>query len=245
MRDEVDVKNWMSGDPVAVASDAAALEALDLMLAHGIRHLPVLNPERRVVGVLSVDDLRAALPFSVHLDSPPEPRERELALEWSVAEVMTHAPETVLEESSLSTAAQRMATLRIGCLPVVDANGGLVGMLSETDVLHALATTLWTDEVRERREGSGELEELAVSFERERVAIVERRRAEQRDPDVSDRFDLESVKRLGALERALERAAEGQLGVCEACRGAIPVARLRALPDTTVCVGCARSAPAR
>lgn len=243
MPDDVDVKNWMSGDPVAVESDASALEALDLMLDRGIRHLPVLNADRRLVGVVSADDLRAALPFSVHLDTPPDPGERALALEWSVADVMTHAPETIDEEARLSTAAQRMATLRIGCLPVIDGDGGLAGILTETDVLHALATTLWTDEVRERRSSGGEIEELAVSLERERTAIAERRGAEALDSDASDGFDLSSAKRLGALERALVRAAEGRLGVCERCRGSIPVVRLRALPDTAVCVACARSDP--
>ncbi|MBW2270382.1 MAG: CBS domain-containing protein [Deltaproteobacteria bacterium] len=153
MQRGVDVKNWMSGDPIAVEPEASALEALELMLNHGIRHLAVLDRGRCAVGVLSLDDLRVVLPFPVRLGVMPSPKERELAREWSVGEVMTPAPETVAEDAPLSEAAQRMATLRIGCLPVVDTDGHLVGMLSETDVLHALATALWSDEVRERRAG--------------------------------------------------------------------------------------------
>ena len=44
-----------------------------------------------------------------------------------------------------------MAERRIGCLPIVDAKGRLVGLLSETDLLYALAALLWTERTRELR----------------------------------------------------------------------------------------------
>jgi acetoin utilization protein AcuB len=143
----IDVKNWMSGDPVTVEPEASALEALELMLDRGIRHLVVVDHAPRVVGVMSLDDLRAVMPFPVRPGVMPTPKEREMAREWSVAEIMTPAPETIDEEASLSSAAQRMASLRIGCLPVVDSDGNLAGLLSGTDVMHAMATALWSDEV--------------------------------------------------------------------------------------------------
>lgn len=262
MPGNIEVKNWMSGDPIAVEPEASVLESLDLMQNHGIRHLPVLDSERRVVGVLSLDDLRAALPFSIRLSTSASPEERELAREWSVAEVMTHAPETVSEGTALSEAAQRMATERIGCLPVVDAEGRLAGLLSETDVLQALVTALWSDELRERRAG-GEFGELVTSLKRERAAIARRldvlhaterelsanlhdtpgdaadRGAGQREVSITERFDELSARRLDALDRALDQAAKGNFGVCERCGGVIPEARLRALPGATECVACA------
>lgn len=260
----IEVKNCMTGDPVAVSPEASALEALERMIDRSIRHLPVLDAGRRVVGVLSIDDLRAALPFPVRMDAAPSPGERNFAREWTVGEVMTHAPETVAEDGSLSDAAQRMANRRIGCLPVVDAEGCLTGMLSETDVLGALATALWSDEVRERRALGGALDGLVESLERERAAIAVRldrlhsterelsaglhdtpddpagRGAAQREVSLVERFDALSARRLAGLDRALDRASQGQLGVCESCGGAIPLARLRALPGATQCVACAR-----
>ena len=265
---QVPVKNWMSGDPVAVEASASALDALDRMVERGIRHLPVTDAARRVIGVLSFDDLRAALPFSVSLRGAPDPAERELARDWSVADVMTHAPETVQEDVSLADAAQRMAQRRIGCLPVVDAEGRLAGLLSETDALNALATTLWSDELRERQGAGAELDELVAGLQRERAAIAARldalhaaerelsadlhdrpadpaeRGAEQREVSVLEHFDERSVRRLEALDRALDHAAQGRLGVCDRCGSGILAARLRALPGTTVCVACAREAEA-
>ncbi len=236
MPERVPVKNWMSGDPVVVRPEAAAVEALDRMLERGIRHLPVVDARGEVVGVLSFDDLRAALPVPVSRQAPLSPSERDEVREWSVADVMTHAPQTIAEDAPLAEAAQRMAQARIGCLPVLDGDRRLAGLLSETDVLQALATVLWTDETREQRGAELELDRLVEALRRERQAIAERLdqlHAEEREL---------SARRLASLDRALENAAQGRLGVCDACGGPIPLARLRALPGTAVCIACARAA---
>jgi CBS domain-containing protein len=62
------VEDLESGDPVSVEPEAPALRALDLMVDEGVRHLPVVDPRRHVVGVISLDDLTAALrvPVSLH-----------------------------------------------------------------------------------------------------------------------------------------------------------------------------------
>jgi acetoin utilization protein AcuB len=233
---DVSVKHWMSGDPVNLEASASGLEALELMLDRGIRHLPVMDAERRVVGVVTVDDLRGALPFAVSHRTPPSPTERELARECSLSEIMTHAPVTLSEESSLEEAAVAMAERRIGCLPIVDADGRLCGLLSETDVLHALATRLRSDRVRAERSGSA-LDHLATALGRERAAIVEQQRSLQ-----AGTLEEPASRRCEAIDLALVRYAEGHLGVCERCGGPIPIARLRALPAATVCVACARGA---
>jgi acetoin utilization protein AcuB len=261
------VKEWMSGDPVWIEPGACALEALEQMQDRGIRHLPVLGADRRVIGVLSLDDLRAALPFPVGLRDQPTLDQRESAREWTVAEAMTHAPLTLQEGADLADAAEQMAERRIGCLPIVDAEGRLAGILTETDLLHALATLLWSDRQRERpQRASDELERLLGGMRREREAIAARLDGyhalerslsthSSREPlDFSDAgsdlselrvtegLDALASRRLAALDHALDRAARGMLGVCERCGGAIVPARLRALPGTTLCVACARAA---
>jgi len=263
---QAQVKEWMSGDPVWIEPGASALEALEQMQDRGIRHLPVVDAGRRVVGVLSLDDLRAALPFPVGLREHPTPDQRESAREWTVAEVMTHAPQTLVEGADLADAAEQMAERRIGCLPIVDAEGRLAGILSETDLLHALATMLWSDRQRERPAGAvDEHLRLVDELRRERNAIaarldryhdLERNLAthSSREPldfsdagsdltelRVTESLDALASRRLAALDHALDRAARGALGVCEDCGGAIVPARLRALPGTTVCVACARA----
>jgi acetoin utilization protein AcuB len=231
---DVSVKHWMSGDPVSLESSASALEALELMVDRGIRHLPVVDAKRCVVGVVTIDDLRCALPFAVSHRTAPSPAERELARESPVSDVMTHAPVTLVEESSLEEAASAMAERRIGCLPIVEADGRLAGLLSETDVLHALVTSLWSDRVRVERRGSA-LDDVVDGLERELAAIEERRRS----PEAGS-VDESARQRCEAIGAALARHADGRLGVCDRCGGPIPAARLRALPAATLCVACAR-----
>jgi RNA polymerase-binding transcription factor DksA len=260
------VKDFMSGDPLAIEPDASTLAAHDLMLDRGIRHLAVVDAQRRVIGVLSIDDLRAAFPFPVSLRGPLSPAEREAAREWRVMDVMTHAPVTIGEEASLGEAAELMAEHRIGCVPVVDADGRLAGIVSETDALHALATSLWSERMRDARAQRSDLDVLVEQLRRERGSIATRldryhaveqalsadlhdeprdvgdRGADQREVDLTERLDASAARRLEAIDRALDHAAQGRLSLCDGCGGRIPTARLRALPGTTLCVACARAA---
>jgi acetoin utilization protein AcuB len=262
------VKAFMSGDPVAIRADASALEALDLMLDRGIRHLPVIEGASHVIGVLSIDDLRAALPVSVSNRRALSPEERVVVREWQVGEIMTYAPATLKSGGSLQQAAETLADLRIGCLPIVDEAGCLEGMLTETDVLHALANSLWSEQVPARRERESEFESLVEQLERERTRLVAQldhyreveldlsaaqhdqpmddpeRGADLREVRLAETMDALAARRLEAIDRALDHAAQGRLSLCDRCGGSIPVTRLRALPGTTVCVACARDAEA-
>jgi RNA polymerase-binding transcription factor len=49
--------------------------------------------------------------------------------------------------------------------------------------------------------------------------------------------------RLERIERALAKLDDGTYGTCDGCRGPIPDKRLEAMPDSTLCVACAASAP--
>jgi DnaK suppressor protein len=48
------------------------------------------------------------------------------------------------------------------------------------------------------------------------------------------------ARELNQIERALTRLKQGTYGICEACQGKIPVARLNALPYSTTCISCQR-----
>ena len=138
------VKGFMTGSPISIEPEMSALAALDLMIDHAIRHLPVVDAEQKVCGIVSFDDLRSALPIQVSLMSPLGTEARQQALDVSVSEAMTPAPTTIRADASLDEAVARMLEGRFGCLPIVDDNGRLDGILTETDLLQALATVLWS-----------------------------------------------------------------------------------------------------
>jgi RNA polymerase-binding transcription factor DksA len=66
------------------------------------------------------------------------------------------------------------------------------------------------------------------------------------DPSIT-RWELDQAmlgklrRRAEALERQLSRVSEGTYGICERCGNPIDPGRLAVLPDTNLCIGCARS----
>lgn len=261
---EAHVKTFMSGSPISIEAGESALGALDLMIEHGIRHLPVVDGGRRVIGVLSFDDLRAAFPQPISLSEPPPVGDRFAMRDVSVGEVMTYAPITATGDVPLDEAAGLLAERRIGCLPVLDERGRLEGIITETDMLQALATVIWAQRtgstVPPARSETSLLDELQNErahilsqirkYEAREQEITARRRegpldraeegAEVTEAEFTEELTELAVRRLRGLEHAIERAEAGKLGHCEGCSGRIPAARLRALPGTTLCIGCAR-----
>jgi acetoin utilization protein AcuB len=256
------IKSFMSGDPVWITPDASALEAFERMLDRGIRHLPVLDAHRRVVGILSIDDLRAALPYAPALTKPLTPPDRAVALEWRVGEIMSHDPATLGPDATLADAAACMAERRIGCLAIVDETGRLAGLLSETDVLWAVATSGPLRRAPERDSLAVLVDELRRERERVRARLAQRIEGEksleavmreepideaERGADVtlvreSIALDELAVRRIAAIDAALDSVSQGSFGTCAQCGDPIPIPRLRALPSTRHCIACARKA---
>jgi CBS domain-containing protein len=126
------VGDHMTRDPVTVLVDDHLADALDLMIEHRIRHLPVVDREGALVGMLSDRDLRMQLGAAVLL--PREQRSRRMIGD-DIASAMTPAPVTVEQTEPLAAAIALLVDARIGALPVVDEDDRLVGVLSYIDVL--------------------------------------------------------------------------------------------------------------
>jgi acetoin utilization protein AcuB len=129
----------MTRNPVTIASDALVQAAAETMRARKIRHLPVVDHEGRLVGIVTDRDLRQVL-------FDPWIRERTGALAETlrtlrVRDVMTWAVITVRPGTDLREAARLMHEQKIGALPVVEG-GRVVGILTESDVLKAFREIL-------------------------------------------------------------------------------------------------------
>jgi CBS domain-containing membrane protein len=106
----------------------------DVMALGRIRHLPVLK-DGKLAGIVSQRDLLANS-LSKALDFDAQDR-RSFLKSVDVSEAMTADVITVDERTAVDEAARLMIRHRIGCLPVVDSEGGLVGLVTETDLLRA------------------------------------------------------------------------------------------------------------
>jgi len=128
------VESYMTHAPVTIRDDTDYWQAIEIMRDKNLHHIPVVNENDNVVGILTRRDLKIA-----------SMRFKEAPVE--VSEVM-HSPVVTIEpEGLLSEAAQQMIDNRIGGLPVLDANGEVAGILTETDLLRALIDQLGKDTV--------------------------------------------------------------------------------------------------
>lgn len=120
------IREIMKSTPLTVTELTKLGEALQTMMKHRIRHLPVVR-DHRLCGILSERDIlhyRAVTAF------------REDWWRAPVTAAMIASVQTAGPDDSLTEVAGRLATSRIGALPVVD-HGELIGLVTVTDVLEA------------------------------------------------------------------------------------------------------------
>lgn len=137
------VRDWMSTAPVTAAPDTAVPEALRILKERGFRRLPVVQDSRdgpRLLGIVTDKDLKDAMPSKATTLSIWELH--YLLARLTVREVMASPVRTARPDETLEAAALRMQEHKVGGLPVVGDGGRLVGMLTVTDVLGALAQVL-------------------------------------------------------------------------------------------------------
>ena len=128
------VKDVMSWQVVTIGPSDSCRDAVGRMHRARVRHLPVINRDGLLVGMVTDRDLRHHL-FSPRVFKTLGQTSVEGLLKAApVAEVMTRLVISVPADAELSDAAQLMRTERIGSLPVVDGKH-VVGIVTETDLL--------------------------------------------------------------------------------------------------------------
>lgn len=124
-------------NPVTINPEASFFDARNLIHEKGIRHLPVVDKNNALVGIVTDRDIREAAPSDATLLSVQELNYLLGKLKVSSfmtpkAKLITITPNTLIEE-----AVQLMHDNKIGCLPVVEG-GKLYGIFTETDALDHL-----------------------------------------------------------------------------------------------------------
>ena len=128
------VKDWMSKDPITITDETSMMKAIHLMKQNRFRRLPVLQ-KGRLVGIVSDRDLKEASPSKATTLDVHELY--YLLSELQVKDIMTRDPVNVSPEDTVEHAAQLMLENTISGLPVVDGQGELVGILTQSDVFRA------------------------------------------------------------------------------------------------------------
>ena len=148
------VADVMTRDPIVVRPETSLHEAIKLLAEKRISGLPVVDDAGKLIGTISETDLMwqetGVTPpaYIMFLDSViflknPAQYERDLhkALGQTVGEVMSKDLITVAPDKPLRDAAQLMHDRKIQRLPVVDASGKVIGILTRGDIVRDLAAS--------------------------------------------------------------------------------------------------------
>ena len=113
----------MVPNPITIAENASISEAIELMKINSIRHLPVISKHKKLMGFVTLADLKQSLIPSMVGD-------------LSLQDIMIKDPITVHPDDDIEIAAQLIYKHKIGGMPVTKA-GRLVGIITESDILRA------------------------------------------------------------------------------------------------------------
>ncbi|AUS87970.1 acetoin utilization AcuB family protein [Lysinibacillus capsici] len=123
------VEEIMNDKPYTLAPTNTVQEALKLMREKKVRHLPVVDDEHHVLGVITERDIKEVLPSSLQ-DEPNSPIFNAKVEDIMVKDPLIGHPLDFVEEVALT-----FYESKIGCLPIV-SGGKLVGIVTTTDLLY-------------------------------------------------------------------------------------------------------------
>ncbi len=117
------IEDLMIREPITITATTSVEEALTCMKTNSVRHLPVVGADQKLLGFVTLADLKQGLIPSMVSD-------------LTLTDLMIKKPITVAPDRDIEIAAQLIYKHKIGGLPVVE-EGRLVGIITVTDLLGA------------------------------------------------------------------------------------------------------------
>lgn len=135
------ISDCMTRHPVLAPSSMTATEAQRVMAENGIRHLPVVDSGKRLAGLLTRTS------FALKADSLSSLNVWEISRylgDLKVNQIMLKAKDviTIAPDRTAERAAAMMTEKKIGCLPVVDDDNVVIGIVTEFDLLRSFQEML-------------------------------------------------------------------------------------------------------
>jgi acetoin utilization protein AcuB len=127
----------MTENPRTIRSSDSVGEALEALQSMQIRHLPVVDAEGNLVGMLSDRDLGPLMRTYAEV-SQAEPSVVPFSLR-RVAELMSSDVVSVEMDADLREVIDTLLEERVGAVPVLDGDGDIAGIISYVDILRAIA----------------------------------------------------------------------------------------------------------
>ena len=136
---KIKVNNYMSPQVISIPPTMGIREAFFKMKENGIRHLPIVDENKTLIGIISDRELRRPnwvdeaqdISHVYYLDNS-----------MLVSDVMITKINVIHTYDTLNKAVSLLLDNHIGAAPVLDKTGNLVGMLSAIDLLRALKDSI-------------------------------------------------------------------------------------------------------
>ena len=127
------IKDYMTKHPVTIASKASIVEAQGIMAETHVRHLPVVETGKRLVGLITQETLRVP---PTRLTSLNVWEITRFLSDLTVSDVMVKGKSviTVEPDVTIEEGARILVENKIGCLPVVE-DGIVVGIITDADIM--------------------------------------------------------------------------------------------------------------
>lgn len=154
MSEQATVGSVMTTEVLTASPDMSVAELLDLLISNRISGVPVVGPDRRVLGMVSEADLmlkaeypdleraRIWIAFVRGANNPAAKslaHDLQQALARTAGDLMTEAILTTSPTATVEQAAHLMHERNVKRLPVVDPDGQLLGIISRSDLLKAVS----------------------------------------------------------------------------------------------------------
>jgi len=150
------VSEIMTTEVMTVKRETSVNEVAQLMGAHDISGVPVVDDDHHVVGIITELDLivrntRMEMPRFIEvldwgkipLERPGHAQERlQHMLGTRAADIMTEKVETIGPDAAVEDLAELMVKRRVNPVPVVDDNARLIGIVSRADLVDMMAEQL-------------------------------------------------------------------------------------------------------
>lgn len=130
------IADYMTADPLTITADTLVPEARRLLDDNHFRHLPVVDEQKKLIGVVTDRDLRSAFPSSTVDDDTYQQMFEAVAL-TPVASIMSTNCSCVSIEATLDDALLVFDRDKVGALPVVTEDDVVIGIFSMRDLTAA------------------------------------------------------------------------------------------------------------
>ncbi|MGY3868834.1 CBS domain-containing protein [Aeromonas crassostreae] len=136
----------MTEHPLTLGPDNSVKQAMDLMQQERIRHVPIVDEQQQLLGLVTLTDILATRESKLLLIDPE--REAEFTDSVRLEEIMTRKVASVSPHAGIKEAALYLQRHKYGCLPVQD-KGVLIGIVTESDFIAVAINLLELMEERE------------------------------------------------------------------------------------------------